>query len=468
MGMTHRISAAILVAVAFATSACAGRGPADAAGASGTTDDPPALMGVERNLSDGARRVDTVIDPAELNPPLPPRPKIGDLTIPCGPAVERLLEGHTPGLTDHSIAIGTGNDRGGLYTAGSGRGIPDTIRVLADRCNALGGINGRVIEVVERDAAVSEIESQVRSSCQEDFALVGHGYLLDTTADPIRAECGLPSFPAWTTMRPAADAPTVVAVPSQPGQIVLDGLVIAAFAAGSAGAQAAVVVPATAGGRDAAARLETALVRAGLDIELTAYEYPLDRPADWKSISNAASEAGVGVLWVEGSCGSTLVPLMEAAQSVGWEPTVTGSPTLYDTPCASEYPELVEGTLVALPIHPAEDRSSVEAVDAHVQLLHSAGIEPTADALLAASAFWLWATSTADCAEPLTRECVVANAASVDRWTAGGLHAATGPGDAAASGCIVLVTAVAGVFERLTVGAEGTMNCGPDLLVEVG
>jgi ABC-type branched-subunit amino acid transport system substrate-binding protein len=460
--MTHRISAALLVAVAFAASACAGSGPTGDGDASGPIEDPLSRLGVERNLSDGARRVDTAIDPAELDPPLPPRPKLGDLTIPCGPAVEPLLDGDSPGLTAESITIGPGNDRGGLYTAGSGRGIPDTIRALADGCNALGGINGRVIEVVERDAAVLEIDQQVRAACDADFALVGHGYLLDATTDPIRAECGLPAFPAWTTMRPAADAPTVVAVPSQPDELVLDGLVISAFAAGQAGARVAMVVPATAGGRDAAARLEAALARAGLDIGMTVYEYALDRPADWESIASTASSDGAGVVWVEGSCVSTLVPLMEAAQTVGWEPTVTGNPSLYDPMCASRYPTLVEGALIALPVHPPEDSRSVDAVDAHVRLLQAAGVEPTADALLAASAFWLWATSAAECAEPLTRGCVVAHAAGVDSWTAGGLHAATGPGDFGPSGCIVLVAAVDGVFERVTASPDGAMDCGPD------
>jgi hypothetical protein len=153
---------------------------------------------------------------------------------------------------------------------------------------------------------------------------------------------------------------------------------------------------------------------------------------------------------------------MEAAQAVGWEPTVTGSPSIFDPACAARYPTLVEGALIALPVHPPENGRSVAAVDAHVRLLQAAGVEPTADALLAASAFWLWATSAAGCAEPLTRECVVAAAEGVDSWTAGGLHAATGPGDSASSGCFVLVAAVDGVFERVTESPDGAMDCGAD------
>jgi len=462
--MRLRVPMASLVILAVLGVACGGRdrnsdGPEP-------TDEVSALVGIERRVDDGARRVDTTIDPGELEPPLPPQPTIGDMTIPCRPATEALWDGTgMPGLTADSITIGTGNDRGGLYAAGFGRSIPDTVRVLADRCNALGGINGRVVEVTEHDAAVVEVVDRVTAACTSDFALVGHGYLLDTISDPARVECGLPAFPAWTTIRPAPESLTVMALPSQPDQMSLDGLALAVLAAGESGQTVGMAVPATDGGRDAATRLEAAIGRSELEVELIVWEYALSREPDWAAIVAEAAAADVGVLWVEGSCESTLVPIMDAARARGWQPAVVGGAGLYDPYCASVNSSLIDGVLVSMALHPIEDRESVDAVDEHVQLLRAAGVAPTADALLAASAFWLWATATSECDEPLTRECVVSNADAIDTWTAGGLHPATDPAEGLGSGCIVIMSVIDGAFERLAPVRSGSMDCSPDLTV---
>jgi hypothetical protein len=147
---------------------------------------------------------------------------------------------------------------------------------------------------------------------------------------------------------------------------------------------------------------------------------------------------------------------------------VVGGSNLYDPYCSSTHPGLVEGTILTMGLFPAEDREAVVAVDEHVQLLRAAGIDPTADVLRAASAFWLWASAVADCAEPLTRDCVVANAEAVDEWTAGGLHLATDPGSWADSGCFIMVSVVDGAYERVMRTSPGEMNCDPDVWVDVG
>jgi ABC-type branched-subunit amino acid transport system substrate-binding protein len=465
--MSHRVAAALLSVFAFLATSCGGTPHSGDAEAVADAVEIPALFGVERNLDDGARRVDTTIDPDQLEPPLPPEPKIGDLTIPCGPASQVLSNGVTPGVTIDSITIGTGSDRGGLYSFGSGTEIPDTVRALADRCNALGGVNGRRIEVIEHDAAVVEIEDQIRAACESDFALVGHGYLLDDSVEPLRAACGIPAFPAWTTTRPDGDSRLIAAIPSQPEQVVLDGLALAVSAAAEAGSRVGVVVPATTGGRDAAARLQAAVLAAGMDVETSVFEYGIDRPPGWEAIVGSARAEAIGVLWVEGSCDSTLVPLLEAARAAGWDPEVVGPSGLYDPQCVSLNPDAVSGVLLTLAVHPIEERDEVEAVDAHVQLLRAAGIAPTADALRAASAFWLWASAASECSEPLTRACVVAAAEAVNDWTAGGLHPPTDPGSWTDSGCFVLVSAVDGAFQRMS-GSPGDMNCDPDVRVQIG
>ncbi len=68
--------------------------------------------------------------------------------------------------------------------------------------------------------------------------------------------------------------------------------------------------------------VQAAIAGSDLDLEVSVYEYPIDRRADWDAIVASAMSVGIGVLWVEGSCESTLVPLLEAADARAWRPMV--------------------------------------------------------------------------------------------------------------------------------------------------
>ena len=101
--MSRRVCLVLFVAAGLVASSCAGDESVEPGGGSDDEVDVPALIGIERNVANGARRVDTTIDPDELEPPPPPRSTIGELPIPCGPSKETPLHGDTPGLTADSI-----------------------------------------------------------------------------------------------------------------------------------------------------------------------------------------------------------------------------------------------------------------------------------------------------------------------------------------------------------------------------
>ena len=75
-------------------------------------------------------------------------------------------------MTDDSILIGGGDDRG--YAAALGLNITqtDTLRAFVDKCNSLGGINGRQIEVELYDAKIFEVNNVWLDACPRMFMMV--------------------------------------------------------------------------------------------------------------------------------------------------------------------------------------------------------------------------------------------------------------------------------------------------------
>ena len=76
----------------------------------------------------------------------------GNKPWPCGPGD---ASGETwQGVDDDSITIGVGDDRG--FQASPGLNAHQTAAVInfIEKCNELGGINGRQIEYINYDAAI--------------------------------------------------------------------------------------------------------------------------------------------------------------------------------------------------------------------------------------------------------------------------------------------------------------------------
>ena len=95
----------------------------------------------------------------------------GDLKEVCGPGD---ASGATAlGVTDNAIQVGTIADPGFVGRPGLNQEIFDAAEVFTSWCNDAGGINGRKIVDVERDAKLTEYKQRVTESCQEDFMLVG-------------------------------------------------------------------------------------------------------------------------------------------------------------------------------------------------------------------------------------------------------------------------------------------------------
>ncbi|MGI9578049.1 MAG: ABC transporter substrate-binding protein, partial [Microthrixaceae bacterium] len=119
----------------------------------------------------------------------------GDLSEVCGPGD---ASGATAqGVTDDEIQVGTISDAGFTGRPGLNQELFDSTEVFVEWCNEAGGINGRQLVAVERDAKLTEYKQRITEACAEDFMLVGGGGVFDDTGQTERVSCLLPEIPAY-------------------------------------------------------------------------------------------------------------------------------------------------------------------------------------------------------------------------------------------------------------------------------
>jgi hypothetical protein len=394
----------------------------------------------------------TLRPPVPTDPPARVSATIGDLEIPCTPSDAVALP-YKPGVTEDAIVIGTGSDRGGLATAGAGVGVIEMIEALADHCNAHGGLLGRDILVREYDAAAVEAGLRVVEACEETAALVGHAFLQFFEAELTARACGLPTYPNGQGLL-------------QPNPFPLHGVLSALFLDPKNAAGVAVVGPDTPAGALDRQRVASAIAAGTPILNVVGnLAYPIDGAPDWNRIVGEARALGAGQVHLTGSCAQAVIPFMEVAVTAGWHPVIVATSVAYDSAClAVAEPERL---LIELPFLPVEDGDAALATAAHVELLATIGAEPSGAGLLAASAFWRWASAVVECLPSDDAGCEARDALAVTEWTAGGLHPAVdllGNGN----GCAVVLGVGESGFERRLPIEPGTYDCLPERSVAVG
>src|ERR1700722_10226757 len=130
--------------------------------------------------------------------------KFGTLPSPCG-------KGHATGTTDTgvtntSISIAYGDDRGFSGLPGLDQEMGDAVKAMVAWCDAQGGINGRKLVGDYYDAAVTNIGNVMSQACKNDFMLVGEGFALDGVSEQTRLGCNLAEVPGFTVSSVVANS----------------------------------------------------------------------------------------------------------------------------------------------------------------------------------------------------------------------------------------------------------------------
>jgi hypothetical protein len=130
--------------------------------------------------------------------------KFGNLASPCGPG--KATGATEQGVTNTSIRIAYGDDRGYSGDPGLDQSMGDAMKAFIGWCNAQGGINGRKIIGDYYDAAVLNANTVMTQACKTDFMLVGEGFALDNTAEQTRLGCNLVQVPGFAVGPDVANA----------------------------------------------------------------------------------------------------------------------------------------------------------------------------------------------------------------------------------------------------------------------
>lgn len=391
-------------------------------------------------------------------PPEPEYETFGDLTWPCNPGE---ASGSTDqGVTDESILIGGGDDRG--YAAALGLNITqtDTLQAFVDKCNALGGINGRQIEVELYDAKIFEVNNVWLDACPRMFMMVAEGFAVDGIGEESRVQCELAHIPTYTVSAAAAHGPLMIQPVPNPSD--RNPLSMAAFIAET--------YP------EAIAKSGTMYGNFGATIEtkdkvLASYpplgfefvlnlEYNIVGEDDWTPFVLELKDAGVEHVYFTGTCLPNYQAFRAAASVNGYEAIYTTDANFYENSCREANDDgVMDGTYVRMAFIPFEERAYSSAVSDYLDIMDEAGGEVALLGMQAASAFMLWATAAKACGSELTRECVLEEAAKIDEWTGGGLHVASDPGVNIPPPCGIVLELIGNSYKRIFPSEPGTYAC---------
>ena len=140
--------------------------------------------------------------------------EFGTLKGVCGRGDGKTVPSDARGVTDDEIQVGVLNDATSTLAPGLGAEYLAVAKAFTEWCNAAGGINGRKIKFVTRDAKVTEAAARIVDACQSDFMLVGGATPFDAPTVEPREECDLGAIPAYAAS-PEATTSKLQALPTR-------------------------------------------------------------------------------------------------------------------------------------------------------------------------------------------------------------------------------------------------------------
>ncbi|WP_016694003.1 ABC transporter substrate-binding protein [Rhodococcus rhodochrous] len=349
----------------------------------------------------------------------------GDLAPVCGEGDASTASAQ--GVTADSIGVGVFSDVG--FTKNSE--FIDTAHVFTSWCNEAGGINGRELVAVTRDAKLMEPRQRMIEACREDFALVGGGAGLDALGVEQRLECMLPNFPAQTVQEKAAGADLEIsASPAKiPGYDNYAGFRTWAVDEAYPESKNAVGMI---NGDSAVTRvigqmnLET-LEDIGAEVVYNEL-YPAMGVSDWTPYAQSIKSKGVRGLIFMGTW-EQLAKLEESLTNMDYKlDWIDANNNAYNDQFiellgrSADYQNNIVDLSGVAPLE-SDEPAVVQLRELYEKYAPDAQI--TLPAMRAWSSWLLFAKAASACGDDLTRKCVYDTARQETEWTGGGLHVAS-------------------------------------------
>lgn len=394
----------------------------------------------------------------------------GDLKGVCGPGDAKGATAQ--GVTDDAIQVGTISDPGFSGRPGLNQELFDATEVFTEWCNEAGGINGRKIESVERDAKLSEYKQRITDACQDDFMLVGGGGVSDGTGQEERLSCLLPDFAAYQVAPEArASELAVRPIPTPLNELPVgamrylekafpDSTDKVSFLTGNLGSLVFVD-----------AQLQEGADQLGWKSVYKA-QYNTLGEASWTPFAQALSSAGAEGLVYTGEP-ENLASLLQAMADIDYEPKwILGGANVLDQSFIDQGGSAVRNVYTTTAVVPPFLAGENPATQQYLDLFDKYLPDGKSEALLGYNSFSAWllfATAAGECGSDVTRSCVFEAGKAITDWTGGGLHAPSEPGKVKYPRCGMVVEMTPDGFEVPDdfEPTDGLFRCDDDSVVDL-
>ena len=387
----------------------------------------------------------------------------GTLPTPCGPG---SAKGATDqGVTDTSIHIAYGDDRGYSGSPGLDQEMGNAVKSFINWCNNQGGINGRKVVGDYYDAAVLNANTVMTQACKTDFMLVGEGFALDQSAEQTRLGCNLVQVPGFAVGSDVANAyesyqPTPNPVNWSPVSSAYQVKGLFPSKVQKVGEYSENLSP-----------VEVSMAKAKQAFEQTGWKY-LNCPfqiqytgePDYTPFAQKLQSCGAQIVYTDVSPSPELYGILQADNQLGYNPIWVGDTNLYSPQFAKWNTSGLGNNFYVRSAYAPLNATNVPAVKQFLSIVKASG--PTNQlGEQAASAFLLWATEAKACGSTLTRQCMVNKLATVTAWTGGGMSA---PGNVAKNTppqCGVLLRLQNTKYVQVVPKKLGTYQCSSKFVV---
>lgn len=391
----------------------------------------------------------------------------GDLESPCG---DGDASGATDqGVTDETITIGYGDDRGFAAAPGLNAEMGDAVKAMIEWCNEQGGINGRTITGNQYDAAMTNAAAVMQKSCKKDFMLVGQGFAYDEAAEQFRVGCDMPTVAGFVIGPNASMGPDKFeSIPLPLDEYNAANLASAMEVYPEFKEDVTALGSTSPAIQQGVSKVVEVLGKLGANVHDCGVSLSQDGEANYVPFAEKLKECDAEALWITNSPSPIAFGLLEALQRTKADMKYVFESTWYND-VAKEWnaqTHAADGMITGMVFQPLENADVVPAVQDYLDIVTGAGAEPGLLGMQAVSAFLLWADVAKDCGSDLTRDCMVEGLKNVHEWTGGGLHAPSDPGSNLPPDCALAVELQGDTFSQVFPETKGEFNCSEDYVVE--
>ena len=329
------------------------------------------------------------------------------------------------GVGTKTIRIAVFNDAANTVIPGLEEEFVQQANAFADWCNAAGGINGRKIMIVNRDAALFNSAQEMTAACQSDFMAVGGGMVFDQPTVSIREKCGLGQISGYVV----SNASDLASDQVDPTGINTDSVTSGWFGA-LAKAYPNAVKKAGMGAENNPSILQPETkFEFGAEAQgwkVVDFPEPPVTVENWAPYVEEYQSKGAEALWPADS--GNFVPFAQAMTTAGYKPAFIALGTQFAN---AQTQQAVKANPSLPPVYietqwwPLSMASQNPSTEQLVNIMHTYAKGDTIDFNdeEGADAWLLWAKAASACGANLTVTCVLNHAAAVKNWSAGGIEA---------------------------------------------